>query len=242
MIILNLVCGTQTSPRPEVVNIDWSMSFRIKKNPVLRLLSFFVLSKERKAKLAIIPQNILCTNLAKGIPFATNSIDAVYHNHLLEHFDRNVARNFLFEIKRVLKPGGIHRMVIPDFEKAVRAYISHISICDKKPECAKDHDQHIENILEQSVRKASYGRSQQKPFVAFIEKIILGDARERGETHQWMYDRISIKTLLQNIGYKNITFTDYKSSIIANWTEIGLDVDKNGMEFRPGSLHIESTT
>lgn len=36
MQILNLGCGTKVSDDPAVVNIDWSIMLRIKRNPLLR--------------------------------------------------------------------------------------------------------------------------------------------------------------------------------------------------------------
>ena len=54
-------------------------------------------------------------DLSKGIPFDDNSVDVVYHSHLLEHIDRKNVPTFLKEIRRVLKPRGIHRIVVRIF-------------------------------------------------------------------------------------------------------------------------------
>ena len=62
-------------------------------------------------------------NLNKGIPFEDNSFDVVYHSHLLEHFSKSYTPVFLKECHRVLKNGGIIRVVVPDLEQIVRWYL-----------------------------------------------------------------------------------------------------------------------
>ena len=52
-------------------------------------------------------------DLTKGIPFGLNSMDIVYHSHVLEHIDKKDSLQFLKEIRRVLKPNGILYCTIP---------------------------------------------------------------------------------------------------------------------------------
>ncbi len=179
-------------------------------------------------------------NLARGIPFASNSVDAVYHSHMLEHLDKNTALEFLNEVKRVLKTGGIHRIVVPDFEKACSEYLSHVNSCDKNSDESVKHDSYIAAILEQSVRREAASTSRQSALRRSIENFVLGDARQRGETHQWMYDRINLRDKLINIGYQEVHVQNYNSSLLPNWIDYGLDVNEQGHEYRPGSLYIEA--
>lgn len=62
-------------------------------------------------------------DLREGIPFSDSSFDVVYHSHLLEHFPRQAAGKLLRECHRVLKPGGIVRVAVPDLEQIGRLYI-----------------------------------------------------------------------------------------------------------------------
>jgi SAM-dependent methyltransferase len=240
MKILNLGCGTKTSPKPGVINIDWSIYLRLKKMKILRLVVPLFIRGTRLERFKALPDNIMVHNLARGIPFNSDSVDVVYHSHMLEHLDRDVAEKFLIEAKRVLKPGGVHRIVVPDFEKACRAYIAHIASCDKNQIESGNHDSYIAPLLEQSVRKEAYGTSQQNLLWRFIENLVLGDARRQGETHQWMYDRINLKAKLIDIGYKEVQVQDYNTSLIPNWTEYGLDVDENGCQSKLESLYLEA--
>lgn len=200
MKILNLGCGTKTSSEPGVVNIDWSVYLRLKKSRVLRFLSPLLLKGERLNRFRSLSHNIIVHNLAKGIPFDSNSIDVVYHSHLLEHLNRDVAEEFLLEVKRVLKPGGIQRIVVPDLEKLCRDYILHISMCENNAEETSKHDSYVAAIIEQSVRREAYSTSLQKQPRRFLENVFLGDSRRRGQTHQWMYDRFNLSALLIGLG------------------------------------------
>ena len=240
MKILNLGCGTKTCNQSNVVNIDWSIYLRLKKIKILRPIITLLLSNERLKRFKSIADEIMVYDLSKGIPFKSCSVDVVYHSHMFEHLDKDGAENFLLEVKRVLKPGGIHRIVVPDFEIVCRSYIEHITSCKSNSNNIAVHDEYISRILEQSVRKEAFGSSQQNKFIRFIENIILGDARRRGETHQWMYDRINLKEKLIRSGYKKVYIQAYDSSEIQDWNEYGLDVDENNAQYKPDSLYIEA--
>jgi SAM-dependent methyltransferase len=238
--ILNIGCGTKTSDSSEVINMDWSIYLRIKNNRLLRALAPLFFRGERLANFYSLPNNIMVQDISTGIPFESDSVDVVYHSHFLEHFDRDVANRFLLEVKRVLKPGGIHRIVVPDLEKICKNYISHISECEISQDESNHHDLYISAIIGQSVQKEAFGTSKQKFIRRFIENLLLGDARRRGQTHQWMYDRINLKTLLINLGHKDVHTQDYNLSSIPNWEKYGLDLDEKGDQYKPESLYIEA--
>lgn len=61
-----------------------------------------------------------------GLPFPDACVDAVYHAHVLEHLDAAGAHGFLGECHRVLRPGGILRVVVPDLEGIARAYLREL--------------------------------------------------------------------------------------------------------------------
>jgi SAM-dependent methyltransferase len=63
----------------------------------------------------------------RGLPFAAGEIDAVYHAHLLEHLDAHAGQRFLRECARVLRPGGVLRVVVPDLEGIARAYLAALA-------------------------------------------------------------------------------------------------------------------
>jgi predicted SAM-dependent methyltransferase len=55
-------------------------------------------------------------------PFADNSVDLIYVSHCLEHFPHAQVDSVLKEWYRVLKPEGILRIGVPDFEKLLEVY------------------------------------------------------------------------------------------------------------------------
>ncbi len=73
-------------------------------------------------------EKVIAHNLLQGVPFAANSFDAVYHSHVLEHFGKADARAFLAECHRVLKPGGVLRIVVPDLEGIAREYVRWLDL------------------------------------------------------------------------------------------------------------------
>ena len=240
MILLNLGCGIKTSDDPNVVNIDWSFLLRMWKNPVLKMVAPLFLDSTRLDRLKCLPGNIVIHDLASGIPFPDDSVDAVYHSHLLEHLDRSVALEFMKEVKRVLKPGGIHRICVPDFETLCRNYLSHLEAVVNSTRMSSTHDSVVAAIIEQSVRKEAHGTSLQSPVRRWIENVLFGDARRRGETHQWMYDRCNLAHFLAIAGYENIEARQCGVSGIPDWSRIGLEVDSLGREYKPESLYMEA--
>ena len=235
-LILNLGCGTKTSVW--CVNIDWSPTIRVARNPILKAFAPYFLDAEQMDKVRKLAP-VVPHNLRKGIPYPSDSVDAVYHSHVLEHIDRSSVMGFLLEIKRVLKPGGVHRIVVPDLERLVRACMSDFS----RESASTDwqlHDLNIKNMIEQMVRRESGAVRKYGPRRRKFDTFIFGDARQRGETHQWMYDRINLAGILKECGFREMTIVDYNTSRIADWPRTNLDLTDDGSaEYRPESIYME---
>jgi len=82
-------------------------------------------------------------------------------------------------------------------------------------------------------------RSESGP-MHLAEKLLVGDARRRGETHQWMYDRANLTSLLERSGFESVEVCDFETSRIEAWNEYGLDRGDGGGEYKPGSLYVEA--
>ncbi|MGQ0628241.1 MAG: class I SAM-dependent methyltransferase [Phycisphaerales bacterium] len=59
-----------------------------------------------------------------GLPFASNSIKGLYASHIMEHLTAARNRAAYREFFRVLEPGGKLRILVPDLEYAINAYVS----------------------------------------------------------------------------------------------------------------------
>jgi len=55
--------------------------------------------------------------------FEKSSVDVIYASHLLEHVKRKEVKNVLSRWFELLKPKGVLRLSVPDFEKIVKYYL-----------------------------------------------------------------------------------------------------------------------
>ena len=63
-----------------------------------------------------------------------------------------------------------------------------------------------------------------------------------GERHQWMYDRYSLKNILEELGFKNILIKSYNTSAINGFNDFYLDIQKDGTPYKGvSSIYIEAT-
>ena len=59
----------------------------------------------------------------KRLPFSDNSVKCLFSEHFVEHLDYNEeVPYFITECYRVLKKGGVIRIIVPDAEKYIKAY------------------------------------------------------------------------------------------------------------------------
>jgi SAM-dependent methyltransferase len=65
--------------------------------------------------------DIAC-DIRQGLPLDTDSIDYAVSIHALPEIHFNDQVTVLTELRRVLKPGGVLRLALPDLLKGVRAY------------------------------------------------------------------------------------------------------------------------
>jgi predicted SAM-dependent methyltransferase len=72
-------------------------------------------------------EEVIAHNLLDGIPVSDNHFQVVYHSHILEHFSKTKAKDFMKECYRVLKPGGTLRVVIPDLEMIALNYVKYLN-------------------------------------------------------------------------------------------------------------------
>jgi len=121
----------------------------------------------------------------------------------------------------------------------VRDYSNTLETDDLSLESSRRHDLTVANMLEQSVRRASAGARGKAKFRIWFENLVLGDARARGETHQWMWDRVNIRAALIDVGFSDVTVHSWEASDIENWKETGLERTSGGCEYKPNSLYIE---
>ncbi len=107
--------------------------------------------------LNVIPHDVTC-----GLPFADGHFDSVYHSHVLEHLHCDDGFKLLNECFRVLKPGGVARIVVPDLERIAKLYLEMHDRAWRGDQQAKtDYDWMKLELLDQLVRDQSGGQMGQ---------------------------------------------------------------------------------
>lgn len=116
---------------------------------------------------------------ATRLPVATGSLEVVYSSHMMEHMDRVEAGLFLDDAFRVLRPGGIIRLVLPDLRPKAEAYVRD-----------GDADAFMQAMLT--------GMTRPHTFTEWLKHAFVGP-----RDHLWMYDGASLCRLLARHGFRD---------------------------------------
>lgn len=107
------------------ISLDSSPSVLLAKIPYSNLIKM-VLNKinliDKDALKTSWPSNIIFWDFRWGIPFRDNSIDIIFTSHFLEHLPQKNALNFLNKCYKILKNGGIIRIIVPDIDIILNNY------------------------------------------------------------------------------------------------------------------------
>jgi SAM-dependent methyltransferase len=170
---LNIGCGTTFAPG--WFNLDNSPNARLSKIPgarqVLHQVGFL-----SKSHLAVQwPSDLIVRSATKSLPFGNSELDFVYTSHLLEHLSRQDGERLIREALRVLRPGGVLRIVVPDLLAQARAYIARLDADPSDAGAALD----------------------------FLNTLQLSKPGHR-DPHLWMYDAPSLAALLRECGFHDV--------------------------------------
>ena len=120
---INIGCGSQ--PINGWINYDYNKFIFVARISILRYFlrhSNFLPEGYKLFMDQVREKNIRFANAGKHIPEKDNSVDILYSSHMLEHLDKAETDIFLREAKRVIVPGGIIRIVVPDFDNLINEY------------------------------------------------------------------------------------------------------------------------
>ncbi len=178
VVRVNMGCGQ--TPTRGWRNFDNSLSLRLSRIPLLPellcKLGFLEAPQYQFTRFAR-DNDIEYGDATRRLPFEPGSVDVVYSSHMLEHLDRNEADSFLREVFRVLRPGGIVRIAVPDIKRHVAHYID-----------SGDADAFIEATRLCVTRRGSLAQR--------LRFLLVGSRH-----HQWMYDGSSLSGLLRKHGF-----------------------------------------
>lgn len=250
--------------------------------------------------------NVQVYDIQQGIPYANQSFDVCYSSHMLEHLAKADANTLISECFRVLRSKGIVRIVVPDLEAIVRAYLNALAQVENGVlDAIQDYDWMMLELYDQVVRNKSGGEMahylqradlrnqvfiqsrigsevekhwrssdlekkdrqqliwnsiESKLSPTLIQKVRLKIARflvawiagekagqafeeslflNSGEIHRWMYDRVSLRRLLEQSGFVEVITCSANASRIPNFSYYELDVVSSEIR-KPDSLFMEA--
>lgn len=99
-------------------------------------------------------KGITYVDARRPLPFEAQTFSLVYSSHMLEHLGRAEARQLVREVFRVLRPGGVARIVVPDLEQICRLYLGCLDDVRRQasPEAEWRLDWMRAELLDQLVR------------------------------------------------------------------------------------------
>jgi predicted SAM-dependent methyltransferase len=187
--LMSAVClnyGAGWDAPSDWLNLDASPVVRFERLPVIGRLY---------AKNGIrFPENVQYGDVVRGLEFPDESVDLAYCSHVLEHLARSDVERAVAETFRVLRPGGLFRVVVPDLEHAARVYVLEV-------------EQGIEDANDRFLRRVLLGREKRvHGFRGLIETLFGNSA------HLWMWDAPSLTVLLRRRGFTHIRRATYGDS------------------------------
>lgn len=97
-------------------------------------------------------------DVTTGLPFHDAEVDVCYSSHVLEHMKADDGHVFVAEQRRVLRPGGIIRVVVPDLEIICRNYLTYLDALVSGDDREFEYDYTILELLDQMTRERPGGR------------------------------------------------------------------------------------
>ena len=154
-----------------------------------------------------------------GLPLVPDSMDVVYSSHMIEHLDREDARRFLANALKVLRPGGILRLAVPDLGLLVSQYL-------------KSGD--ADAFMEGSCLCESHPRTLRER----LQRWLVGRRH-----HLWMYDGASLSRRLLEAGFTQVRVVPEGTTGIPDpgpldlreqaWASVYIEAVKPECESRP---------
>jgi SAM-dependent methyltransferase len=160
----------------EWLNFDASPRLRLERIPGIRGIFSATIG-------LLFPPNVRFGDIVRGLPIADKSAYGVYCSHVLEHLARDDLTPALRNTLRILRPGGIFRLVVPDLHWRALRYVAAAA-------SGKD------SAADQFMSSANVGRGTRPKGLVSHARAHFGHS-----PHLWMYDFASLKAGLEDAGF-----------------------------------------
>lgn len=180
------------------VNFDASPTLLFERIPLL--------GKLFTKNMARFPANVRYGDIVKGLPIREGTVDGVYASHVLEHLPLADCQTALVNTWRLLKPGGIFRLIVPDLRWRASEYVDAAAAGD--PNAGADF-----------IRSTDMGTETRARGPVGLASAIWGHSR-----HLWMWDEASMRSALQRAGFREIrrfAMGDAEDQMFARVEEFG---------------------
>ncbi|UAC01845.1 methyltransferase domain-containing protein [Dactylosporangium vinaceum] len=145
------------------------------------------------------PAADLRVDVRNGLPFDDGIAESVYIAHLLEHVEYpREAETVLRECRRVLRDGGLLRIVVPDLHSFCTAYVQR-------------HDGFFERFAHLWQRPPA-----STPLASFLHYAGAGEFPWVADRHRFGYDEETLGTLLRQAGFTSVRRSQPGQSLIGD--------------------------
>jgi len=184
-IRLNLGCGAR--PLPGYINIDMDTLEELKSRYPI---------EEFPEGIKVYQYDIF------NLPFPDESVTEIKADSLVEHLSFLEERKIFYEVKRVLKPGGILEFSTPDFEETVRLWLA------AKDEW-KDFFRNDPEAIAQQHWFGQYSYSTKSRW-GYLTASIFGPQNSEGQFHKNCYTVPKIRAILKRLGFEELEISHFK--------------------------------
>jgi len=139
-------------------------------------------------------------NMAKNLPFPSDSVDIIFSCHVIEHLYHKQFRAFIKESLRILKEGGLHIIMTPSLIRLIDALYYNKEL---KPILLKGH----EKLAGVELDPATFLNRMMNTYYG----------------HRFLHDLESISRIAKTVGYSNsriISISEITDDIIKNYANI----------------------
>jgi len=151
-----------------------------------------------------------------SMPFQDSSVRGFYSEHFFEHLRYpEDAGHFLKECHRVLQPGAVVRLIVPDGEAYLRAY------------CETGWDRLAATRPLDSLHNDPYGHGYQ------TKMELVNEVFRQGGEHQFAYDYETLEMLIKEAGFTEVQRSNFGESLNP---DLILDLPSRASE----SLYVEA--
>jgi len=158
-------------------NFDASPTLRLQRLPLLGPLF---------KRGTVFPDQVRYGDILAGLPVGDGTADGAYASHVLEHLSYEDFWTALRNTFRLLKPGGLFRLVVPDLEGRARVYV------DKLGRGEADANSWL-------MRTSLLGEENRRRGAVALLRSALGH-----NAHLWMWDEPSLAAALRQTGFTDV--------------------------------------